>query len=118
MDREFKRQVGALVLSTKRLMAIPDSTYSATVHANADLIEHLKLEGGDTYRDYTAEERRRMAKAGQAMPDGSFPIANCTDAENAIHAVGRAKDVDATKSFIKRRVRALNCSGSIFDNWK
>lgn len=67
---------------------------------------------------YTAEERKKMAKSGEAMPDGSFPIANCADAENAIHAQGRAKDQNAAVAHIKKRVRALGCSGKIFDEYR
>jgi hypothetical protein len=118
MTREEQRQLGVLVMGAASLNKKEQSTHPATVHASEVLMEHLALQGVDTYKDYTAEQRRRMAKAGQAMPDGSFPIANCADAENAIHAVGRAKNPDAAKSFIRRRVRALGCSGSIFENWK
>lgn len=67
---------------------------------------------------YTAEQRRKMAKSGEAMPDGSFPIANCADAERAIHAQGRAKNQNAAVAHIKKRVRAMGCSGPIFDNYK
>jgi len=67
---------------------------------------------------YSEEDRKRMAKSGQAMPDGSFPIANCADAENAIHAQGRAKDQAAAVAHIKKRVRSLRCNGKIFDDYK
>lgn len=71
-------------------------------------------------KDYSAEERRRMAKSGQALPDGSFPIANCSDAENAIRAQGRADPSrrGTVKAHIRKRVRALGCSGDIFDDYK
>lgn len=39
----------------------------------------------------TAMERRSMAKAGIAMPDGSFYIRNAAELNDAIHAVGRTK---------------------------
>jgi len=118
MNREDQRQLGAMAVNVARLLRDERATYPATVFADADLMEHLSLEGGEIFKDYTAEQRRRMAKSGQAMPDGSFPIATCDDAANAIHAIGRAKNPDATKSFIRRRVRALNCSGAIYDAWK
>jgi hypothetical protein len=68
--------------------------------------------------DYNAQQRKAMAAKGQALPDGSFPIANCGDAENAIHAIGRATNTATARAHIKKRVAALGCSGSIFENWK
>ena len=67
---------------------------------------------GDTvaFKDYSPEERDKMAKDGTAMPDGSFPIADCEDLANAIQSVGRAKDQDAAKKHIKKRAAALDCS--------
>lgn len=67
---------------------------------------------------YTAEERRRMARSGAALPDGSFPIQTCGDAENAIHAQGRAGNQARAVAHIRKRVRALGCSGGIFDNYR
>jgi hypothetical protein len=71
------------------------------------------------FRDYSDAERRRMARSGEAMPDGSFPIANCTDASNAISAQGRGNAPQARiTAHIRKRVRALSCSGPRFDDYK
>ena len=81
----------------------------------------LSAEATETFSDglaYSAEERRRMARSGAALPDGSFPIANCSDAEKAIHAQGRAGNQDRAVAHIKKRVRSLGCSGDIFDPYK
>lgn len=120
MTRQQQREIGALKTGTDRARGAGESTAAATAHCAADTIEWLVIEGGAVFRDYTAKERRRMASEGRAMPDGSYPIGNCTDASNAIHAVGRAKPGDrpAVERHIKKRVRALSCSGSIFENWK
>lgn len=71
-------------------------------------------------RDVSTEERKRLADKGSAMPDGSFPIANCSDAANAIHAIGRANPSKrgAVRAHIRRRVNALGCNGSTFENWR
>jgi hypothetical protein len=71
-------------------------------------------------RDFSTADRKKLASSGAALPDGSYPIANCSDAANAIHAIGRAKpsDRDKVKAHIRSRVKALGCSGSTFDNWK
>ena len=69
-------------------------------------------------RDYGTASRERMAARGQAMPDGSFPIANRTDLRNAIQSVGRAKDYEAAKRHIIRRARALGLTSMLPDDWK
>jgi 2'-5' RNA ligase len=68
-------------------------------------------EGGDEeeFRDVSQDERDERADDGTAMPDGSYPIANCEDLKNAIQAIGRAKDPEATKKHIRKRANALDC---------
>lgn len=68
-------------------------------------------------RDFTTEERQRLAKSGEAMPDGSFPIVTRQDLENAIHAIGRASDPAAAKAHIKKRARALGAEDLIPTEW-
>ena len=69
-------------------------------------------------RDYSTEARRRMAESGQAMPDGSFPIANLTDLRNAIQSVGRASNYDAARRHIISRARALGAEDMLPKDWK
>lgn len=69
------------------------------------------------FADYDAEARRRMAKNGEALPDGSFPIANVADLRNAIQAIGRASDPAAAKAHIKKRARALDAAELIPEGW-
>lgn len=118
MTREEQRLIGRLKLSTDNSRNQGESTLIDTIHCTADQIDLLVTEGGDVFRDYTAKERRRMSTEGRAMPGGRFPIGDCSDAEKAIHAQGRAKDQAAVVSFIKKRVRALRCSGSIFEKYQ
>lgn len=82
-------------------------------------VDWIEAEGGPKhwFADITAEERRKAARGGAALPDGSFPIRDCTEAEKAIHAQGRAKDQDRVVAHIRKRVRALGCSGDIFDKY-
>lgn len=64
----------------------------------------------------SAADRRRMAKAGVAMPDGSYPITKCTgdgtSAINARRAIGRAAPGkrNAVRAHIAKRERALGCN--------
>lgn len=69
-----------------------------------------ECEEAEEFKDYSPEQREKMAKDGRAMPDGSFPIADCADLKNAIRSVGRASDVDAAKAHIRKRAKALSCA--------
>jgi len=67
---------------------------------------------------YSADDRQRMAGEGHAMPDGSYPVADAEDLDNAIHAVGRGgSDHDAIRRHIIKRAAALGLSSQIPDNW-
>lgn len=68
-------------------------------------------------RDYSADERSRLAEQGKALPDGSFPIVDREDLENAIQAFGRAGDPAAAKAHIKKRARALGLEELIPEGW-
>jgi hypothetical protein len=68
-------------------------------------------------REFNTEQRKKLASKGQAMPDGSYPIANEEDLRNAIQAIGRAKDPAAVKRHIRKRARALGLTDLIPDSW-
>jgi len=74
----------------------------------AESIEYEAL----TAATFTADQRARLAKTGAAMPDGSFPIRNCSDWQNARQAVGRAPAGKraAVRAHIAKRGNALGCS--------
>ena len=67
--------------------------------------------------DFSAQQRRRMAAYGAAMPDGSFPIRNRADLQNAIQSVGRASDYDAARRHIIGRARALGLTNMLPKDW-
>jgi hypothetical protein len=68
-------------------------------------------------RDFSADERKKLAEEGKAMPDGSFPIENKDDLKNAIRLVGQAKDKEKAMAFIRRRAKALDAEDMIPDTW-
>lgn len=68
-------------------------------------------------RAYGIDERQEMAKRGEAMEDGSFPIKDEADLRNAIMAHGRAKDVDAAKAHIKKRAKELGLEEMLPSEW-
>ena len=67
--------------------------------------------------DLDTQERRKLAEEGKALPDGSFPIRNREDLQDAIQSYGRAKDKDEAKRWIKRRAKELNAERELPDDW-
>jgi hypothetical protein len=72
------------------------------------------------FKQFTEEERQKLAKKGQALPDGSYPIRNESDLKNAIQAYGRSKPSDRAKvrAHIRKRAKALGKADLIPENWK
>lgn len=68
-------------------------------------------------REFTDAERKNMAEAGQALPDGSYPIKTVGDLKNAIQSFGRAKDPAKVKSHIIARAKALGKETLIPEAW-
>jgi len=68
-------------------------------------------------RAFTEDQRTAMAKEGNALPDGSYPIASKSDLQNAISAYGRAKDKEAAKRHIMKRAKELGAESMIPANW-
>jgi len=66
---------------------------------------------------YDEETRKTMAEAGEALPDGSFPIKDESDLENAIQAYGRAGDKAAAKAHIMKRAKELGKEEMIPEGW-
>lgn len=64
-----------------------------------------------------AEQRRKLAERGEALPDGSFPIRNREDLRDAVQSYGRAKDKAEAKRWIKRRARELDAEDELPDDW-
>ena len=66
----------------------------------------------------TEKQRKVLAKAGVAMPDGSYYIRNAGELDDAIHAVGRGDaSHDVIRKHIIKRAAALNLSDKIPGNW-
>jgi len=99
-------------LDAETQMAMYDSSIGKGIKMSNGIFDRLEK------RDPSTKERQRMAEAGTAMPDGSFPIANATDLRNAIQSVGRAKDYSAAKKHIINRARALGMIDSLPEDWK
>ena len=66
---------------------------------------------------FSAEERKKLAEKGHALPDGSFPIRNKSDLRNAIQAYGRASNKSKAKAHIIKRARALGATDALPEGW-
>jgi len=71
----------------------------------------------EDFRKFSPEERKKLAESGKAMPDGSYPIVTVGDLQDAISAIGRAKNRAATIKHIKKRARALGKTGLLPEEW-
>jgi len=71
-------------------------------------------------RNVSPDSRRRWAKQGIALPDGSYPIPNKDFLRRAIMAYGRAPAAKraAVRRHIIKRARALGATDMIPDSWK
>lgn len=69
-------------------------------------------------RDFNEKKRKEMAKEGQAMPDGSYPIANAGDLENAISLAGMGShSFESVKAHIIRRAKILGITDKLPESW-
>ena len=61
--------------------------------------------------DYSEAARAQAAKQGHALPDGSYPIRDCAELDDAVHAYGRApaSHRGPLKALIRRRNGELGC---------
>lgn len=99
-----------------------ESTLNGVTATPVNKLDDKKIDiwfgSGFSKRQFSAEQRRRMAESGTAMPDGSYPIANRSDLMNAIRSWGRGGSDPKVKEHIKRRARALGAEDMIPENWK
>ena len=67
---------------------------------------------------FTAKQRRQLADSGAAMPDGSYPIRNGSDLDNAIDAIGRGSGSHAAiRAHIIQRAKALGLTAQLPAGW-
>lgn len=114
--------LSARVKSAKKVMKKNQAAYRMeSLTASIDSIRNAAVVAAAVTElaQIPAEERMALAKKGQALPDGSFPIRNESDLKNAIHAYGRANKSDraAVRKHITKRARQLKVSGLIPEAW-
>ena len=84
-----------------------------------DDVEEIEAEAAEIAlkRAFSEESRQQMAESGEAMEDGSFPIASEADLRNAVMAHGRAKDVAAAKRHIMKRAKDMGMEKLVPTEW-
>ena len=94
-----------------------DEGLKAIVQAVAQAVSGGTSAPTEQKRQFTGKERNKAASQGSAMKDGSFPIKNTSDLQNAIKAFGRAKDKEAAKKHIISRAKSLGATNLLPDGW-
>lgn len=69
--------------------------------------------------DFSHSERKDLAKKGEAMPNGKYPIRNSQDLKDAIKLSG-ASDMpkEKVKAWIKKRAKELGFESELPEEWK
>lgn len=98
-------------------MSLRTGVYDAE-EARGESIRVIEDEVRLRERDYTIKQRRKMAKRGQAMKDGTFPIRTAVDLRNAIRLAGNAKNPRKARRFIMKRAAALGLSDRVPSSWE
>ena len=68
-------------------------------------------------KEFSPERREKMSEKGFALPDGSYPIKSKRDLANAISAIGRAKNPEIVRKWIKKRANEMGITHLIPENW-
>jgi 8-oxo-dGTP diphosphatase len=78
-----------------------------------------KLEKSANKTSFTHEERKDLAKKGEAMPNGKYPIRNRQDLKDAIRLSGSSSmPKEEVKKWIKKRAKELNLEDELPEDWK
>lgn len=78
-----------------------------------------KLEKSANKTSFTHEERKDLAKKGEAMPNGKYPIRNKQDLKDAIRLSGSSSmSKEDVKKWIKKRAKELNLEDELPEDWK
>lgn len=101
------------------LAILPDEVGACSIKKGCGLFVNSrgKCSCGTADGSYDARQRRKLARSGKALPDGSFPIVNESDLKNAIGAFGRAKDRVATKKHITNRAKRMGKTKLLPKKW-
>lgn len=122
MKDNIKRILGLTVPENnvpKILKAFADGDISEKVFGDfcKSHKEDIKKANNKTYFSHT--ERKDLAKKGEAMLNGKYPIRNSQDLKDAIKLVG-ASDMPESKvkAWIKKRAKELGLENELPEDWR
>jgi hypothetical protein len=92
----------------------------ALVAAAQELSDRVRMADYESLGYISMKDRKKLAKEGKALPDGSYPISNESDLKNAIQAYGRSKPSRraAVRRHIMKKARAMDKADLIPEKWK
>ena len=68
---------------------------------------------------FSDKERKDLAKEGEAMPDGKYPIRNKQDLHDAIRLVGASKLPEyKVRNWIRKRAKELGLTDELPEDWR
>jgi hypothetical protein len=111
-----KNATPEMVKSVESLEVIDDAAASADEVAAAE--KHVAADVAKGDPDLSADARKEAAKAGKALPDGSYPTRTKAEFEKAVKAYGRAKDKPATKAYLIKRAKAEGWTDLLPADWE
>jgi hypothetical protein len=118
-----KKQAGPVLeaLAGIKDMLVKQNGGDAAAETGKTAVAAAKIEvpagDGVAKKDYSDDDRKDMAAKGEALKDGSFPIKDKSDLENAVKAFGRAKNKAAAKRHIIKRAKALKATDLLPADW-
>lgn len=121
MKDNIKRILGIEVLDEFQLVmkSFKDGKISKEVFTTYCEKNHEKLEKSANKTSFTHEERKDLAKKGEAMPNGKYPIRNRQDLKDAIRLSGSSSmSKEDVKKWIKKRAKELNLEDELPEDWK
>ncbi len=122
--RYRKNAKGDLVLEDFEVEENPSDEYRPRLHKkrkgvygrterSRELYPKVRIENPK----FTASQRRKYAKEGVALPDGSFPIRNRKDLMDALHDLGRTKNYARAQRHIIKRAKSLGLTADLSPEW-
>lgn len=79
--------------------------------------EDIRKANNKTY--FSHKERKDLAKKGEAMPNGKFPIRNSQDLKDAIRLAGSSDMPESeVKAWIRKRAKALGLESELPESWE
>jgi hypothetical protein len=89
-----------------------------TTHAHSGLMPRQGHRDAQERAQWDAAARKEAVQKGWAMADGSFPIKDASDVEDAVHLWQSGHgNSSAAKAHIIKRAKAIGATAKLPDDW-